>query len=517
MGKLLGSFAKTLVDEIQTGINANVSHWYAIAANPVAHTGNTPVTTGDDYSTLFKNDWMMLFGKKLLANNVFAMVDRIDWVANTVYDRYDDRADLINSNFYVITPPTTSSGYFNVYKCIDNGAGNASLIAPSLVQPESFKIEDDGYIWRYITSIDYVTFARYATTKYSPMNANSTIQASAFNYAGVETLVVEDGGSGYQTHHNGTINGLISPTEIQIANDAVTVSNYYVNNSIYLYDTNAGTGALRNIVGYTSTIGVGNFVTLDEAVNTQLFTALSSQYKISPQVYFETDASDKPKAYSVVNTMNNSIDSIVVVKPGSGLTWANVTIVSNSSYGTGANVRAIVPPPGGHGYNPPAELGGTGIGISFTFSNTELNTISTDLTYDRIGIARNIYGISQDGNATKSGTLLNSNTINQILKANINPTGVVFTVGDIVTGQTSGAHGMVVFSNSTVLHLSGDKYFNANGETVVSSDGSLSTSIQINTYGDAYMADVFPLYAQNIDNVTRSNTQAETYKLIIQL
>lgn len=515
MGKLLSGFRKAIRDEIQIGIDSNTSFYYAIASNPVAHTGNTPATYTDDYNNLFRNDWEMLFGKKLLANNVIAMISRIDWESNTVYDRYDDRVDLSNSNFYVVTQPTTASGYYNVYKCIDNNSNSASIYQPSLVQPNSFQTAD-GYIWRYITSLDYVTYARYTTTKYNPINSNSSIVAAAYTYSGVEALVVEDGGIGYQTYHDGTINGLIDPYTIQIANDAVGVSNYYVNNSIYLYDTNAGTAELRNIVAYTSTIGTGNFVTLDEAVNTNLFTALSSSYKISPQVYFETDAVDKPKAYSVIDTTANSIGSIVVVKTGSALSWANVAIISNTSYGSGANVRAIVPPPGGHGSSPAAELEAKGLGFSFTFSNTELSTISTDLTYDRIAIVRNVYGLEQDGSGANTTTLWTANTINQLLIANINPTGVTFNVGDIIVGQNSGAHGMVVFSNATNLHLCGDKYF-SNNETVVSSDGTSTTSIQINTYGDAYMTSVYPLYVQNIDNVTRSNTQAETFKLIIEL
>lgn len=515
MGKLLPGFRKSLVDEIQIGITSNTSHYYAFAANPVAHTGNTPVVTADDYSNLFKSNWTMLFGKKLLANNMYAMIDRNDWTSNTVYARYDDRVDLSNSEYYVITEPTTASGYYNIYKCIDNNGNTASTVKPTLVQPDSFTTSD-GYIWRYITSIDYVTYARYTTTKYSPITSNSTIISTAFNYSGVEALVVANGGSGYQAYHDGTINGLIDPFTIQVANDAVGVSNYYVNNSIYLYDTNAGTAQLRNITAYTSQIGIGNFVTLDEAVNTQLFTALSSAYKISPQVYFETDASSKPKAYSVINTTSNSIASIVVVDPGTALSWANVAIISNSSYGSGANVRAIVPPPGGHGSSPASELNAKGIGFSFTFANTELGSISTDLTYDRIGIIRNIYELEQDGSGANTSTLINTNTINQVLMANITPTGVSFTVGDMVTGQNSGAHGLVVYSNSTVLHLCGDKYF-SNNETVVSSDGTSSAAIEINTYGDAYVTDTYPLYVQNVDNVTRANTQSETFKLIIEL
>lgn len=515
MGKLLPGFRKSLVDEIQIGILANTSHYYAFASNPVPFTGSLPTTNGDDYDAVFGNDWKMVFGKKLNANNIFAMIKRYDWTSNTVYSYYDDKQDLSNSVFYVITTPTSSVGYYNIYKCIDNANGVPSTSQPDLVQPQSFQ-KSDGYIWRYISSIDYVTYARYTTTQFVPVTSNATIVASAANYTGIEKIVVTNAGSGYETWHNGAINGVLDSYTIQIANNAASVDNYYTNNSIYIYDVNGGTAQLRNIVAYKTTIGQGNFVTVDAAVNTTLITAGSTQYKISPQVYFETDASSKPKAYSTVTPGNNTIGAITIVDTGSGLTWANAKIISNSSYGTGASLRPIAPPAGGHGHAPSAELQGAGIGYSFTFSNTELNSISTDLTYNQIGIIRNPTSLLQDGSGDSNGVFWLANTFNQVLKASINPTGVLYTVGDTVKGRTSNATGIVVFSNSSILHLVGDKYF-SNLEMVTSSDGIRSTAITINTYGDIYASDVYPLYVQNIDNVTRSNTQSETFKLIIQV
>jgi hypothetical protein len=64
--------------------------------------------------------------------------------------------------------------------------------------------------------------------------------------------------------------------------------------------------------------------------------------------------------------------------------------------------------------------------------------------------------------------------------------------------------------------LTGDKYF-SNNEKIVSSSGLVFANISINTFGDIYTKDLSPIYIQNISNVTRSSTQAESFKLIIKI
>jgi hypothetical protein len=73
-----------------------------------------------------------------------------------------------------------------------------------------------------------------------------------------------------------------------------------------------------------------------------------------------------------------------------------------------------------------------------------------------------------------------------------------------------------VFSNTTQLYLTGDSNF-SNGEFVKSSNNSVSAQIDIKELGDLYIKNQRPLYIENINNVNRSNTQTESFKLIIQI
>ena len=161
----------------------------------------------------------------------------------------------------------------------------------------------------------------------------------------------------------------------------------YVNNSIYLYSSSNNAYQIFNITGHNVT-GAVRTVIIDAPANTAALTAGASLYKISPKVVFtcDTASGNTPTAYTTVNSVTNSISSVVVLDKGSSITWANAVVVSNASYGSGATVYPIVPPPGGHGSEPATELGMQGVSISFTFANTESGTISSNVIY-KIGRA----------------------------------------------------------------------------------------------------------------------------------
>lgn len=518
MGKITPSFKKAIYDEIVDNISSNTSHYYAIAAGAEPWPGDTPAISNNDYSEYFTTNWQMLFGKKLLANNFATIVKKYVWTSNTVYDRYDNTKDLANSMFYVVAPPLAIGGAYHVYKCIDNANGAPSIKNPSSIgtptQSTTFETTEDGYKWRYLTSIATEDFDRFSTTYYCPMFPNTTIQASSLTYSGIETVVVNTAGSGYETYHNGTIQGITNSTALIIESGASVNPGHYVNNSIYVYSSSNNSYQIFGITGYTVT-GPVRTVILDSAANTAAITAGASLYKISPRVVFTSDTAsgNNPTAYTVVNSVTNSIASVVVLDKGSSITWANAVVVSNSTYGSGATVYPIVPPPGGHGRDPAVELGIQGMSISFTFANTESNTISSNVVYNKIGLIKNPYALI--ANTQAKGSRYSSNTFSQIEIANCSPS-YTFSNAEVIIGANSGARGLVVWSNGSVVHFVGDKYF-IDGESIKNSNNQVVTTFAIQDRGDIFVEDVYPLYVQNINNTTRSNTQSETFRLVIKL
>lgn len=505
MGKLLPSWRKALIDEMVDNIQSNTSHYYAFAGLSYNQS-----TANSDYITLFNTEWNMIFGKKLANTNIIPVIKNNLWVSNTVYDRYDNTSNTLhaNSNFYVISPPEIVGGEYHVFKCIDNANGSVSTIRPFLTQATSFQTSD-GYKWRYISSITYKNYLSLSTVDYSPIYVDAGISASAQTYAGVEVVMISNGGIGYSTYHEGIIRSVVNTTLIQIDTTAAVDNDYYTKSGIYIYNTAQEDSQIFGISRYISNTS-GKWVLLDGAANTTSIITNTTQYKISPRVIFNTDGTIEPSAYSVVDPVVNSISSIVVLDSGSNITWANVSIQCNTSYGSGVNVYAIVPPPGGHGQNPVEELDVKGVSFNFVFANNEANTIVTsNVAYDMIGILKNPY-ISNTTNFTKNGRY-SANTFSQLLEANVS---LEFSIGEEVSGANSGAIGKVVFSNSTIVYLVGDKEFQ-DGENIIAANG-VTTTLDISTRPDLYTKDLLPMYIQNINSINRLDTQSESYSLIIQ-
>jgi hypothetical protein len=508
MGIILPAYKKAILDDVIGNIASNNSFYYAFAANPVNYTGNTPAMTFDDYSDQFTNDWQLIFGKLITSTDILPVIQNNLWSNGVVYTQYDNTSNTLfaNNNYYTVSPPVADGAPYQIYKCIYNANNGPSTVQPTIVQPTSFQTSD-GYIWRYIATISSANYSKFSSGNYMPIYPNSAIQSSASVYAGVEVVVINNGGN-YQSYYNGVIQGGNSSI-LQIDGGAFPRNDFYTNNSIYLYQNSSSFSQIRTVTNYVSNTS-GNWVIVDSPFSNASIGQVVYNYIISPQVKFKTDGDISPVAYSVINTTSNAISSIVILNTGSNISWANVSIYSNNVI-TPANVYAIVPPPGGHGSNPLVELGVQGFSAYFAFSNSESNTIPTNISYNKIGIIKNPSYLNANNTQGNSYT---SNTFNQLLVANVSTT---FAVGTTVVGQNSGALGTVAFSNSTQLYLTGDKKFK-NNETVVASSNNLqNTVLTISSLGNLYAKNINPLYITNINNINRSNNQVESYNLIVQI
>lgn len=506
MGKLLSSYRNSLYDSLISEIRAGTATYYAFAANPVLNNGIAANSVNNSYDNIFKSNWLLMFGKKITNNDVLPVVKNIPWASNTVYTRYDDTANNQANSHAVVH----SGGYYHVYRCIDNGNGANSTQTPDLQQATTFA-KSDGYMWRYLYSLSDATYNAFATTDYIPVQANATIQGSAANNRTVDVLVVANAGVGYIATHENVVRSYVNSTVVQIGSSASDDNNFYTNNAIYIYNVGSPTTSQLRVVSSYVVNSLGKWVFLNSAANTQNITPDLTKYLITPQVKFDTDGTTDPIAYAAVNS-SAQVNNVVVLDGGAGITRASAIIISNTVYGSGANVYCIVPPPGGHGSNPTTELDCQGIAFSFSFANSESNSIPTNVKYNRIGLYKNPY--IMQANLAKGAAYTNA-TFNQILVANVSPS-FTFSYGVEVVGSTSGARGIVAFSNSTQVYIVGDKAF-SNNETITELGTANSTSIVINSKGNIYTPDLYPLYTQNIEDVTRSGTQTESYKVIIKV
>lgn len=204
--------------------------------------------------------------------------------------------------------------------------------------------------------------------------------------------------------------------------------------------------------------------------------------------YIVNITGDGTGANAYATVISGQIESITMVTPGQGYTYANVSFTDVN--GSGAIAQAIMPPLGGHGANAVYELGATSVEISTTttgtmggyyttnnaFTQTGLiinplqyasNTVSTNTivrVYTTLNLTGGI-GVFNINEEVYQGTSLSTATfIGNVVDFN-NTTGIIQLnnvigtpiVGQILYGTQSGAQRYVInFITPDVQQYTGD-------------------------------------------------------------
>ena len=161
--------------------------------------------------------------KRVDVSDTALVIPRVDWIDPTkttggvgrTYSMYkpdyaptkttaNGSSRLYDSNFYVMNSD------FNVYKCLYNGQtpeyprGRPSLVEPTGTSTTIIETSDSpgvySYRWKYLYTIDADNILKFVTTEFIPVLSNSLVQSAA-NAGSVDTVVIENAGSGY---NNGT-------------------------------------------------------------------------------------------------------------------------------------------------------------------------------------------------------------------------------------------------------------------------------------------------------------------------
>lgn len=129
-----------------------------------------------------------------------------------------------------------------------------------------------------------------------------------------------------------------------------------------------------------TTAGAGSIDVINVTDGGQLYDPSNSAIAV-------TITGDGTGASGTAVVDGNAIKDITVNNPGSGYSYANITISS----GLGFGAHAIVPtsPVGGHGYDVISELGCSNVMIAVEFNGAESGIIPTDITYHQVGIVTN--------------------------------------------------------------------------------------------------------------------------------
>lgn len=494
---------------------------YAFAAKHTPYTSNSdqiiPVPNPSVKETLYDVYNNMIFGKKVANNDIVPMIPRSDWTSNTVYTMYDDTAgELFNEQFYACVNVGTQT---HIYKCLYNNGGAPSIVEPSGTDISPFETPQDGYVWKYMCTSSDVLMNKFATNDYIPIVANSSVVENATS-GSIDVIVVENGGLGYNNYlvgEFGTANDIKvggDPYLYALGPTASSIDDFYNGCLIKITSGNAK-DEYRIITNYYLS-GGQKIAVLNDTFNGSIVA--TDTFEVYPYVYvFDTGGVKQTNCIAraiVSNTSGNSIARVEILQAGSGYRSANAVILSSNAVPvtSTASLRAIIPPPGGHGYNANNELGASYVGIVTKFVGDTF-TVSND--YRQVGLLRypsfaNV-NIKIDDNNTIGAFAVGERIYkykpvalagNVAVYSNSTVVGTdtffedALTVGDsvIITNGGVGTFANVVgIANNTQLTLSSNALFTSLDCTIELARTEYLGVLSANSAGEIFLSNVAPI------------------------
>lgn len=429
------SLKTNLVKSVISEIVSNVSRYYYT----FGHTGtwnndNTPESVSDsfEYENETRNE--ILLYKQIDANDICAVIPRIDWVAGYTFDMYDEySADnpafsgataLESAEFYCLTDD------FNVYKCLYNNDNKPSSLRPEGTSTTPI-ILGDGYIWKYmytiplsvrnkfltattmpvVTALSNQFYSKGSIVSYTIENPGKKYPRASYKIVGLKVM---DAGSGYTSAPTVTIAGPTSTggtgttatvALVTINSGIVTSASIDVQGSGYLYQPNitvtgGGSGVTRQAV----------FEPVLERIS-NVFTTL----KVTGDGYLEENP--------------YQVQSIEITSGGSG--YASATLFFKDPdllNGVKAEATAIVSDVtvgSVTSHSATTVNGNAATNIIGTFSQT----IAVD-TYVKLGTSNTVYKVLS---TTSQNNILTSITVNAVVTPLAN---AVIKVAGRITGFT---------------------------------------------------------------------------------
>jgi len=463
----------------------------------------TPVDTiqDNDYEA-WRN---MIALKKITSSDAKEAIVRHNWTSGTVYHEYQTNdSNLYANTFYAMTTD------FNVYKVLFNNNGGQSTVQPTGTSTNIVKTSD-GYMWKYMYTIDSADVTKFVTTTFIPVQNSTTVAAAAVNGA-IDVVDMNANGTGYRSN-TGTFATVSDGSTFTLQATASGTDDFYNNGTIYI-QAGKGAGQLREITDYT---GSTRTPTINVAFNPVPNT--TSTYWIGPKIEVLGDGNQEFLAYAN-NVAGGQIRTIEVIESGNNYSYANVVITGAGGAGSGATANAYIAPYGGHGSHPARELGATSVVLSTQLSGNVSNTFVTNNDFRILGIVRDPIlrstGVAATGQQYDQSYKLTLTSVSgdfqgdEIIVSNRNATGRVIRFANTNAARTSG-----VLLLQTVRPNPNGNFFLAT-ETITGNVTSVTATIASVEEQPLTPFTGEILYRENRQPVVRSADQTEDIKLVIK-
>ncbi len=426
-----------------------------------------PILTDSTFDTVYDPWRQMIFGKRV--RDFSAAIVNSPYTSGTVYPAWDDQVDMsLDDPWYAVV---NAGSYSHVFGCLYNANGIPSTVEPDFAQVSGSNTilyqTSDGYRWKYMYSVDSDDVSKFATDEWFPYKANTEVEDAAVA-GSIDVVHIEYGGKGYDNYLTGTlqasdirVNSVV--TLYQVSNTQISTANGFYDGCMMILTSGPGAGQFSRVHSFYSTVS-GNFVELEDPF--VVSPVHGSGYALRPSVRLESDGQEtiECQAIALVNSVAaNSIWTVQVLDPGAGYfapTTAYVYAANVVGVTQEANVRPIMPPKGGHGYDGAVELGAKTLIASVTLSNTEGGTIPATNSYRSVGLLRGpLFSETYLNLSSPSGLFLSPEPASvmtlstRAVNCSINVDSGVVTSPTALFGFSLQANATVFLSNGTVSML----------------------------------------------------------------
>lgn len=450
---------------------------------------------------------------------------RYNWVNGQTYVAYDAAdPDLHTKAFYALNTTT-----FNVYLCLKAGSG-ASTVEPTGVNDEPAyggttgvsgsatpQQLADGYIWKYLYTIDAGSANKFLTTDFMPVLRDAEVASEAI-FGQIWTIDILSGGSGYGSAPTVSIvgDGTGAAATATVAGGVVTAINITNPGSGYSYArVNFSGGSpvtAATARANPSTIAIGR-----ELEGVTVSAGGSGYTNGSTSLVIDGDGYNA----EITATVSGGVVQAgpTVDEPGYGYSQATLSV--DLAAGSGA---VLVPqfsePKGGFGYDPVTDLRAFYLMFNVILDGAEgSGDFIPANDYRQLLIIKNPLNMDSpaDPFTATTGFAMKYLTVDS---------GGTWALDDLITGGSSGAKAYIDYYDADLLRV----YYHQTEETgwLAFTDGETLTGSGVSTGAidaasgsadgepeiDRYSGVV--QYLENRAPVSRATDQTEDIKLVIQ-
>jgi len=484
-----------------------------------------------DYTNQVRRDLVAL--KKIYASDCSLVVQRVDWVANTIYTSYSNTVDMyatteiVNANGTVnVNTGTTIINGVNTTFQLDYSnndiltfSGDGVYVLPEFreiinVVSNTQMIVNASFSSAYVanTPMKVVDYAPYYANDFYVRNSFDQVFVCLSNNFGVESTDMPKISLGGQLPSNPYI----------IAADGYLWK--------YLYTMSGG---MKQLFFTSEWMPVMEDSTVELAATNGRLDVI--QIIDGGTGYNNSAAEFNAPILNVIGDgtganltaqvdANGTIYGINILNGGAGYTTATIT-ANTGVTGTGAIIQAVIGPQGGWGSNAATELGATNMMISVTLDDTENDTIPTD---DALGDFFSYRQISLIDSPVLTATSNVANSINYDLTTVIQmSSNSPFAMQDVVYQSPNPPYDLanatftayVIYFDYTFqeLHINNIKGTFSTALPLYDANNSKISATAFNFTSP--VIDIFSgnlNFIENREAITRSPGQTENIKIILQ-